>query len=112
MENYKGKVKFIRLSGKTHVGPYSNSERVPIVSLGLVDKKLKEFEMPMNIFGFPNDGSSFKWFKDLEKKLIDQKVSYKSEFERGQVTGEVWNLEILSGELKGMEYKLDETTDW
>ena len=106
---YEGIVEFFKLSGKKHKGPYSNSVNVPIIKLGLKSDsgESREFELPMNL---PNNPFVVSL---VESNLRGQKVIYEERYERkSYATGPTWKLKVESGNFSGIEYLLEETTDF
>lgn len=106
---YNGVVESFKLSGEKHKGPYSNSTYVPVIRLSIKNEsgKSREFELPMNI---PNN----PFIVDLiERDLRGQKVIYEEKHKKIECAiGPTWRLKVETGNFKGIEYLLEEFTDW
>ena len=105
--NYKGIIEYFRLTKEIHKGPYSDSERIPVMSVGIRNgQEIRKFEIPMDI---PNNPFSVRL---MESELIGQEVSYERKFVNTHMSGPTWNFQVHSGKFEGVHYKLEELTDW
>ena len=108
VERYDGVIEYFKLSKEEHTGPYSNSKPISIAEVGIRDEQgLHEVKLPINL---TNPFS----VRLTESELLGQKVSYTYEYKITDYdfSGPVWSLQVGSGKFAGIQYDLEELTDF